>query len=258
MSVYDPKSGPYPGNSSKGVAVRERALYVSALITLIPIGITTYFASTTDLFGWELDITRWMQEFSLGPARFLRGWIFWLGVKGAAGGVALMVLGLLWLKHRRLEAIFLILIGIPDLWNLWLREILARPRPTDSLVEVIGGPQGFSFPSGTTLHTLLFYGILLYLANRYISSRRHVYTLGTLTALYVCASGIWVVYDGRHWFLDAMGGYLYGAFYLLLLIASLNWIEGWLGEKRTLEFPGIRPRFLRKPVENVLRLVSVK
>lgn len=237
--------------------MKGQVLYVSALITLVPVAITTYFASTTDLFAWELDVTRWTQNFSLGPARVLRGWVFWLGVKGVAGGVAVFMLGLFWLKRYRLEAIFLVFIGIPNVLNFWLRDILARPRPTGSLVDVIGGPQGFSFPSGTTLHTLLFYGFLLYLANRYISSRRHVYTLCASVALYVFASGLWVIYEGRHWFLDAMGGYLYGAFYLLALIACFKWVEGWLSEKRNLELPGMRPRFLRKPIENVLKLVYV-
>ena len=35
---------------------------------------------------------------------------------------------------------------------------------------------------------------------------------------------LWLIYDGRHWPLDVIGGYAYGAFYLLALIAAYNWV----------------------------------
>ena len=211
-----------------------------------------------DLFDWELDITEWMQDISLGPARFLRGWVFWMGVKGVAGGVLLAVVGLFWVRHLRLGAVFLVLIGVPDVFNLWLREIIARPRPSveTHMVEVLGGPQGFSFPSGTTLHMLLFYGFLLYLAGRYISSRRLVYTLWAMGTLYILTSGVWVIYDGRHWFMDATGGYLYGGFYLLVWVVAYRWAQAWIREGRALQFSSRFPRFLRKRVEWALQLIE--
>ena len=100
----------------------------------------TYFAVTVDLYDWELEITRWMQGFSLGPARFLSGWVLWMGVKGAAGAVLLLVVAVFWFRHHRLEAVALVLISIPDMLNLLLREVMARPRPTTDLVDVMRGP----------------------------------------------------------------------------------------------------------------------
>ena len=193
-------------------------------MNLAAIAIATYVALTNDLLGWELDITEWLQQFSLGPARFLKTWMPWMGNRGLAGGVLALVVLVFWFRDRRIEAAFLLLIVIPDLFNIGLREIIGRARPSEDLVAVVDpGTQGLSFPSGTTLHTLLFYGFLLYLAGRFMRRRRLVYTVWAIGILYILLSGFWVVYYGRHWFLDAIGGYLYGGFYLLVLILGYRW-----------------------------------
>ena len=216
----------------------------------------TYFAITTDLYGWEVDISRWLQGFSLGPARFLRQWVFWMGIKGMAGGMVLLTMGYALYRRRKLEALCLILISVPDLFNILLREILARPRPTSDLIDVVGGPQGFSFPSGTTLHTLLFYGFLMYLADGFVLSRRWVFVLRSLGVLYIVISGLWVLYDGRHWFTDAIGGYIYGAFYLLVLIVFYRWASERLRIGDAVRVFTRFPRFVSKPVEFAFRLMA--
>ena len=205
--------------------MKAKALYLGILLSLAALAVATYVALTIDRFGWEVDITRWVQGFH-DPAGFLTTWFAWMGVKEVAGVVLVIFVAFFWLRHRRIEAIFLILIGIPDLINVGLREVIGRPRPTADLVEVVAeGTQGFSFPSGTTLHMLLFYGFLMYLAGRHISSRRLMYALWTAGTLYILFSGLWVIFFGRHWFTDAIGGYLYGTFYLLVLIAAYRWTK---------------------------------
>jgi membrane-associated phospholipid phosphatase len=109
--------------------------------------------------------------------------------------------GALWTNNRRLEAIFLGLISIPNLFNIWLRELTGRPRPTADLVDVLigyGGVQGTSFPSGHALHVVLFYGFLMYLASLYMSNRPLIRGIWTLETIYILVSGLWLIYDGRH------------------------------------------------------------
>ena len=236
--------------------MREQHLYIAILVSLVAAIVATSVALRIDLFDWDVDITQWMQGFSLGPGRFLKSWVFWMGVKGVAGGALVMAFVIFWFLRHRVEAIALVLISVPDLFNLFLRDVIARPRPTADLVEVVGGPQGFSFPSGTTLHMLLFYGFLMYLAGRFISSRRQMYAIWAAGALYILASGTWVIYDGRHWFTDAMGGYLYGAFYLLVLIAVYRAAKRWIKGGQALQLPSRAPRVLRKPLEEVLQLIT--
>ena len=223
---------------------------------MVLVVVSTYIAWTVTLFSWDVDITQRVQGFDLGPAHFLRNMLFWMGVRGVAGAAMVVVFGVLWMQRRRLDAIFLALISIPDIFNIWLKEIIGRPRPSADMVEVMGGPQGFSFPSGHALHVVLFYGFLLYLGSRYIPSRRLMWALWTAGALYVLFSGLWLIYDGRHWLTDVLGGYIYGAFYLLALIAAHNWAGRRMRRNEHRRLPRILPPLVRRPAERVLRMIS--
>ena len=187
----------------------------------------TWTALAVDYFSWELEFSLWLQGFSLGPADFLRDWLFWMGVRGVAGAMMLAVCVILWSRCWRLEAVFVALVFIPDALNLLIKELIARPRPTSDLVDVVvgwGGIQGSSFPSGHAVHAVLFYGFLLYLARLYVPNAALVRIAAVLGVAYILATGPWLIYDGRHWAIDVLGGYAYGAFYLLAMIAVYNWV----------------------------------
>ena len=174
-----------------------------------------------DRFEWEVELTLWLQGFSLGPFDFLRGWLFWMGVRGVAGALMLAVCASLWLRRWRLESVFVAMVSVADLLNLAIKEAIARPRPPADLVDVTigwGGIQGSGFPSGHALHAVLFYGFLLYLSWRYVPRRPMVAAIAVAVVGYVLATGPWLLYDGRHWLLDVVGGYAYGSVYLLALI----------------------------------------
>ncbi len=183
--------------------------------------VTSGIAVTVDRFQWEVELTLWLQGFSLGPFDFLRGLLFWMGVRGVAGAVMLAVCVVLWLRRWRLESAFVALALVPDLLNLVIKETIARPRPTADLVEVTigwGGLQGFGFPSGHAVHAVVFYGLLLYLARRYVPSRPLVRAIAVAVVGYILLTGPWLLYEGRHWMLDVLGGYAYGTVYLLSII----------------------------------------
>ena len=191
------------------------------ILAALAAAVTSGAALAVDRFGWEVELTLWLQGFSIGPFDFLRGWMFWMGVRGVAGAVMLTVCATLWLKRWRLESAFVAMVFVPDLLNLALKEAIGRPRPTADLVDVTigwGGVQGAGFPSGHAVHAVLFYGFLLYLAHRYVPRRPVVRAIAVAVAGYVLVSGPWLLYDGRHWLLDVLGGYAYGALYLLALL----------------------------------------
>jgi membrane-associated phospholipid phosphatase len=199
------------------------------MLTKLSIGICfiiafalSIIAYNVEVFDWEVSLSRWVQSFDLGPFGFVKGWIFWMGVRGISGTVMIVVCVLFWIIRKRLEALFLILISIADVFNMFLKEFIGRPRPTDELVEVVigyGGIQGSSFPSGHGVHIVLFYGFLLYLARRQIKNSTILAVLLFSGICYMLLSGVWLIYDGRHWFTDVLGGYSYGAFYLLVFIS---------------------------------------
>jgi len=184
----------------------------------------------------------------LGPIPDL---LFWMGVMGVAGGLLVAVCGWLWLKGHRAETVFLGLVTIPDALNMPLRELIGRPRPTTELVQVFGGPQGASFPSGYTLHVILFCGFLIYLSRYLVKSRAFRYILWAVLGAYIPVTGIWLILDGRHWPSDILGGYIYGTFYLVLLIWGYKKYTAWRRRYRAEELP-IRSR----PLAWALKLID--
>ena len=204
------------------------AMRIGFLAALAAAAVTSGVALAVDRFAWEVELSQWLQTFDLGPFDFLRGWLFWMGVRGVAGAVMLAVCAALWLRRWRLESVFVAMVLGPDLLNVVLKELIARPRPTADLVDVTigwGGIQGSGFPSGHALHATLFYGLLLYLAWRYVPSRPLVRAVAAAVVAYVLATGPWLLYDGRHWLLDVLGGYSYGAVYLLALITAYERVQ---------------------------------
>ncbi len=223
------------------------AAYLAALVA------SAVVAVRVDLFSWDLDITQWVQDVGRDYPQGIRDALFWMGLRGVAGATFLGLVAFLWWRRHRIAALHAVaFIGLPDLFNITLREIIGRPRPTPELgvnVEVgYGGAQGATFPSGTALHVLLFYGFVMYLLPRYLPSRRWGLTLYILLVAYMLATGLWLIYDGRHWFTDVMGGYLYGGFYLLVLIVSTRHMEGVTRRHGGLPLPAWTPGVLRRPL----------
>ena len=232
--------------------MRLTALHTGIIVALMAVVVLTYAALTVDYYSWELEFSRWLQGFSLGPADFLRGWLFWMGARGIAGAVVLAVCLVLWFRRWRLEAVFVALVSVPDLLNILIKELIGRPRPTADMVEVVvgyGGIQGSGFPSGHAVHVVLFYGFLLILARLYIPNPALVRTIFALGCAYMLATGPLLIYDGRHWLVDVLGGYSYGAFYLLALTAAYNRVLERIRDGERPRLFGLLHPSLRRPRE---------
>ena len=144
-----------------------------------------------------------------------------MGIRGVAGLVMLACFVTFWLLKYRIEAVFILAIGVPLVLNTFLKELIGRPRPTSDLVDVLvmyGGAQGSGFPSGHAIHVVLFYGFLVFLFIRHTKKRILICPISTLFVIYVIVTGLWLVYDGRHRIMDVIGGYIYGGCYLMSFI----------------------------------------
>ena len=196
-----------------------------AIVALLVVtALSTYHGATTERWAYDLDVSEAFQKVNFSWAR---GLLFFMGVRGVAGLVMAGVTAWLWFRGRRVEAVMIVILLIPDASSFILRDIFDRPRPTAELVEVFGGPQGFSYPSGTALHTMLFYGWMLYLLPKLADSSAIRWRLGGFLVLWMLLQGFWVIHHGRHWPSDVLGGYLYGAMYLVGIIMLYPVVQRW-------------------------------
>ncbi len=245
--------GSYPTVVESSSQEHQRVKGKYGFLVLVGVlALLTYFALITDRLPGDLAIAQWVQSLagpeSLGPIPDL---LFWMGEKGVAGALLVPVCVWLWLKGHRTEAVFVALIGSPDLLNIPLRELIDRPRPTTVPLNAFGGGHGASFPSGYALHVLLWGGFLLYLSRSVVKRRAIRTVLWLALGLYIPVTGLWLIYDGRHWPSDVLGGYVYGAFYLTVLIWGYKKYTAWQCRYAAKEFA-----VTSRPLSWILRVVN--
>lgn len=103
--------------------------------------------------------------------------------------------------------------------NVLLKNILARPRPVaNSLIY----ENGYSFPSGHSMISMAFYGLLIYLINYYIKDKKLRIILITILSLIILLIGISRIYLGIHYFSDVLGGFLLSIAYLILYTSVIS------------------------------------
>ncbi len=105
--------------------------------------------------------------------------------------------------------------------------LVGRPRPSSPLVYVAMPEPWPTFPSGHAVHAVVFYGFILYLTlSKPVSQWRYRWVLIPLqlfAALNILLVAYSRVYEGSHWLTDALGGYLLGALFLVVLIVVYRW-----------------------------------
>ncbi|MDQ6693850.1 MAG: phosphatase PAP2 family protein [Chloroflexota bacterium] len=111
-----------------------------------------------------------------------------------------------------------------------MKAVIHRGRPSANLVEVLGHPTSFSFPSGHVTEYTLVFGFSFYLAFTLLKPG----LLRTL-ALVICGGmvllvGISRIWEGNHWPTDVLGAYALSLGLLLLVIWGYR---GW--EERRVE-----------------------
>jgi len=203
-------------------------------------------------FSWDVTITEWIQRFDAGP---IASYNKRMGVIGAAGILGIMIILWLWLKGWRAEAVSIGLVGIADLVNPLIREVVSRPRPTGELVTIYREPTDFSFPSGTAMHVLMFCGALIYFSGRVMRPGCLRTTLRILLGLWIPIMGIWVIYRGVHWPSDVLGGYVYGVFFLWAIIWVYQKYTRWRRAYPKDLIPGNALPPLMRPLTTIFRIV---
>jgi len=93
-------------------------------------------------------------------------------------------------------------------------------RPLEELLY----DRGFSFPSGHTAGSVVFFGVLTYFAWSYWASSKVKILSGGLAVLVTALVGFDRIYLNVHWFSDVVGGYLVGVFWLTFSILMFHWL----------------------------------
>ncbi len=170
-------------------------------------------------FDWDLSLARHIQSINLPGFRTLMIWVSLLGSgwvpTALVGGTSLLLIA----ARFRLEGMTC-LIGITSgaVINRLLKDIIARPRPSDKLVNVITQYRHESFPSGHVVFFVEYFGLLFFLAYVLLRRGRLRRASFVLLGLLIGLVSLSRIYMGAHWPSDVAGAYLAGGLWLMLMI----------------------------------------
>jgi undecaprenyl-diphosphatase len=135
--------------------------------------------------------------------------------------ILLLVFFIVWKKHRltiRITALLLTSVSLLFLMKLSIQ----RNRPDDPLLDAVSG---FSFPSGHALMSVIFYGLLAYIAKAEIKIRWLRIIVVALLLFLILLISYSRIYLRVHYASDVLAGLSVGFIWLVLSLWLIKKIE---------------------------------
>ena len=103
--------------------------------------------------------------------------------------------------------------------NLMLKNIVERPRPIGyRLID----ETGYSFPSGHSMISAAFYGLIIYFIWKNVKNKKLKYISCALLGLLIAFIGISRIYLGVHYASDVLGGFIISIAYLIIFTTTFK------------------------------------
>ena len=210
------ESGPGAGRS------RRPSTYIAGAVLLVGLAVWAYVASTNDRFPGDLKVSTWIQSWRTDWLDMAFRAVSTAGVEYVAGAIVLLAAVALALAGRRCAAgLVVAATAVGFVLRTVLKLVVARPRPSDELVDVIERADGYSFPSGHVMFYMVLLGTLWLVLTTGDASRRSRRAITGATGLVLLLIGLSRIYLGAHWLSDVAGGYAFGA--VVVGFAALAW-----------------------------------
>lgn len=127
--------------------------------------------------------------------------------------ISICIISLLFIKNKKIPMYISINLIVTAIFNFLLKNIIRRNRPVGyRLVE----ETGFSFPSGHSMASMAFYGLIIYLVFKYVKNKYAKIALCTFLSILIVAIGISRIYLGVHYASDVLAGFMISLSYLTL------------------------------------------
>lgn len=133
--------------------------------------------------------------------------------------ILLSLVILLICKDKKMGLIIIINLLVSILLNIIFKGIIQRDRPLEDFLII---ESGYSFPSGHSMVSMAYYGLIIYFIYKKIKDKRVRNILMILIGLLILAIGFSRIYLGVHFASDVIGGFLISIIYLVCAIKLLN------------------------------------
>ena len=127
--------------------------------------------------------------------------------------IAITIGTLLFVKNKKVGLCVASNLVITTLLNQLLKYIIQRPRPDGYRLIA---ESGYSFPSGHSMVSMAFYGLIIYLIWKMVKNKKIKYISCGILGLLIPMIGFSRIYLGVHYASDVIGGFAISIVYLLL------------------------------------------
>ena len=130
--------------------------------------------------------------------------------------ILITVLSLLVLKNKKIGIMIAFNLTTVGIMNQVLKHIIQRPRPIENRLIEQGG---YSFPSGHSMASMAFYGLIIYFIFKNVKDKRIRNTLCILLSILIVLIGASRIYLGVHYASDVIAGFVISIAYLSVFTA---------------------------------------
>lgn len=151
----------------------------------------------------------------------------------------LVIAYFLFIKKHRWYSIKVPVVAIGSVTAMMvLKLFFSRVRPDTPLLEEV---KGFSFPSGHAMSAMTFYGLLIYLAYKYIPNPTLKALVIAFLSMFILAIGFSRIYLRVHYASDVIAGFSIGTIWLVLALWVTRKIEKSVARKKELRMKVEQP-----------------
>lgn len=201
-------------------AAAFQAYVLIASVVFVALAVAAHYVP---YFRIDLVVTRAVQTIDNAVFDAIMNGLTWMGFVPQVDLIVALVVSVLFLLGLRWEAVAALFAALGPVLGSVIKVIVARPRPTGDLVEVLTRLDTLSFPSGHVLLASTFYGFIAFLAYTLLKPGWIRTALLVLFGAIIALMGPSRIYLGHHWFSDVMGAYVLGSLWLALAIRTYRW-----------------------------------
>ena len=198
--------------------IKRYIKYVILVLCLIIVAIITYKISNNKIIYIDDIVYNYMADNIINEKRTNIVKIV-TNIASPLMVIITAIVLIIFIKNKKIKLSLAVnLIGITLINNL-IKVIIARPRPN---VNRLVSETGYSFPSGHSITSMVFYGYLIYLIYKYVDNKKIKIPLIIVLAILIPLIGLSRIYLGVHYTSDVLCGFLLGWIYLIIFISISN------------------------------------
>ena len=133
--------------------------------------------------------------------------------------IGITVFVIIFFKNKKYGLFLSIDLALITIIQIILKNIFTRSRPLDiGLIK----EKGYSFPSGHSLTSMAFYGLIIYLIYNSKLKRQEKILYITLFSIFILIVGLSRIYLGVHFFTDVVCGFTFSICFLIIYTSIIK------------------------------------